>query len=124
MEPLEYKPTEKTPLISFNNYTGNFVISGRSIPEDSVGFYKPLFRWIEEYMKSPNDKTELTVNLEYFNTSSSKCLSDVFRLLEVMHIAGSDVLVKWVYEEDNEDILEIGESYSSSTKVPFKLEQL
>lgn len=121
MQPLTIKGTEKTPAVNFNNATGKLELKGRSIPEDSIDFYKPIINWIKQYMESPQNVTEFTVELEYYNTSSSKCLLDVFKTLEVIHVAGNKVQVNWRYEEDNEDLLEAGEGYSTSVAIPFKL---
>jgi len=61
------------------------------------------------------------VKLEYFNTSSSKCILDVFKKLEMIHKAKNDVEIKWYYEEDDEDMLEAGEDYESIIRVPFEM---
>lgn len=121
MESLLKKKTEKTPFVDFNIQTGKFELSGRSIPEDSIGFYRPLFTWLDEYVKTPHEFTDVKINLEYFNTSSSKCLIDVFRKFETIYKEGHKVQINWFYEIDNEDLLEIGEEYSSSLSVPFRM---
>jgi hypothetical protein len=62
------------------------------------------------------------VQLEYFNTSSSKCILDVFKKLESIHKSGDkEVIINWYYEEDDEDMLEAGEDYESIIRVPFKM---
>ncbi len=63
----------------------------------------------------------MNVQLEYFNTSSSKCILDVFKRLESIVNNGHDVIINWHYEEDDEDMLEAGEDYQSIIKVPFKM---
>ena len=63
----------------------------------------------------------VNIRLEYFNTSSSKCILDVFKKLEVIHKAKNEVEVNWYYEEDDEDMLEAGEDYESIIRVPFKM---
>ena len=68
---LEGSP--KTPTVSFDDNTGLLELKGRSIPENSIEFYKPLIDWIDRYARDPKPKTTLHVQLEYFNTSSSKC---------------------------------------------------
>ena len=72
-------------------------------------------------MQVPLDKTVVNIRLEYFNTSSSKCILDVFKRLESIHRAKHDVEINWFYEEDDEDMLEAGEDYDSIIKVPFKM---
>ena len=106
MEDLKHEGSAKTPVVEFSS-NGELLLKGRSIPENSIEFYKPLIEWLESYSESPNSTTVLSVQLEYFNTSSSKCILDVFKKLEP--ISGSEITVKWHYEEDDEDMLEAGE---------------
>jgi hypothetical protein len=124
MEPIIIDGTPKTPTIKFDSKGGIFEIKGRSIPENSVEFYKPLNEWLDNYMQSPLDKTVVNIRLEYFNTSSSKCILDVFKRLEAIHRSKHDVEINWFYEEDDEDMLEAGEDYDSIIKVPFKMVEI
>jgi len=121
METISIEGTAKTPTVKFDAEGGVFEIKGRSIPENSIEFYKPLVDWLDEYAKSPKPKTQVNVQLEYFNTSSSKCILDVFKKLETIHKGKSEVTVNWYYEEDDEDMLEAGEDYESIIRVPFKM---
>jgi hypothetical protein len=121
MEPIYIEGTPKTPEVKFDPEKGVVEIKGRSIPENSIEFYKPLIDWLEEYAKSPLEKTQVNVHLEYFNTSSSKCILDVFKKLEAIHKNKYDVMIHWYYEEDDEDMLEAGEDYESIIRVPFKM---
>jgi hypothetical protein len=121
MKPIIIEGTTKTPTIKFDADNGVFEIKGRSIPENSVEFYKPLVDWLENYKESPLEKTKVDIRLEYFNTSSSKCILDVFKKLEAIHKSKNDVEVNWYYEEDDEDMLEAGEDYESIIRIPFKM---
>jgi hypothetical protein len=121
MKPIEIEGTSKTPTVSLNPENGLVEIKGRSIPENSVEFYKPLVDWLEDYKKSPASKTTVNIQLEYFNTSSSKCILDVFKKLEDINKGDAEVLINWYYEEDDEDMLEAGEDYESIIRVPFKM---
>jgi len=121
MESLIIDGTTKTPDVNFNAEKGILEVKGRSIPENSIEFYKPLVDWLEEYAQNPLSKTQVNVHLEYFNTSSSKCILDVFKKLETIHKNKYDVQINWYYEEDDEDMLEAGEDYESIIRVPFKM---
>lgn len=124
MELINIEGTPKTPTVIMNPETGVVEIKGRSIPENSIEFYKPIVDWLEEYAKTPLPKTTVNVQLEYFNTSSSKCILDVFKRLEVLKQNQNDIVINWYYEEDDEDMLEAGEDYESIIKVPFKMIQI
>jgi hypothetical protein len=121
MEAITFEGTAKTPTVKFDAGNGIFEIKGRSIPENSIEFYKPLVDWLDEYGKGPRELTQVNVQLEYFNTSSSKCILDVFKKLETIHKGKNEVIINWYYEEDDEDMLEAGEDYESIIRVPFKM---
>lgn len=121
MENFLQTPTAKTPSIRFDKETGMFEISGRSIPENSIDFYKPALDWLDEYLKNPHAETVLDIKLEYFNTSSSKCLVDIFRRFETLHKNGSKARIRWYYEEEDEDMLESAEDFKGIIKIPLEL---
>src|SRR6186997_3114953 len=100
MDELIIEGGTKTPSISLSRSI--IEIKGKSIPENSVEFYQPVLAWLDQFAKQPNGKTQVTVQLEYFNTSSSKCLLDIFRRLEKIHSSGTEVSVSWLFEEDDE----------------------
>jgi hypothetical protein len=124
MEPILFEGTPKTPAVNFNADTGIIELKGRSIPENSIEFYKPLVDWLEEYKENAQPMTKVIIQLEYFNTSSSKCILDVFKKLEAVHKAKNPVEIHWYYEEDDEDMLEAGEDYESIIRVPFKMVEI
>ena len=121
MSSLIIDNTIKTPSVTFG--TGGILeIKGKSIPENSLEFYRPIFEWLDNYSQSPAPETVLKVALEYFNTSSSKCLLDIFRRLETINLSGKSVVkVSWFYDTDDEDMMEAGEDYQALVKIPFEL---
>jgi len=121
MENIVIEGTSKTPQVEFSSENGKLLIKGRSIPENSIEFYKPLIDWIGEYAEKAQDSTVVNIQLEYFNTSSSKCILDVFKRLEQVRNSGKTVAVKWFYEVDDEDMLEAGEDYQAIIDLPFEM---
>jgi hypothetical protein len=127
MEPLYIEPTEFTPKVSFDPESSIFEISGFSRPENVIGFYRPILKWLEEYNEkvlSQNIKFEkslLTINMKmtYFNSASSKFLLDV--LLEFMkfHSKGNKVEINWYYEDGDDEILESGEEIADMLGYTF-----
>ena len=118
MEDIRIQGTPKTPTVNFISSEGLLEIKGRSIPENSIEFYKPLIDWIESYAQQPNDASNVNIQLEYFNTSSSKCILDLFKKLEAIN---KTITINWYYEEDDEDMLEAGEDYEAIINIPFKM---
>lgn len=121
MDAIIIEGTPKTPTVNFDAVNRKVEIKGRSIPENSIEFYKPLVDWLENYGATSPPATEVNIQLEYFNTSSSKCILDIFKKLESIAKSGCEIIINWYYEEDDEDMLEAGEDYQSIIKVPFKM---
>jgi hypothetical protein len=120
METIKIQGTEDTPKVTLDKEKELMEISGRSLPEDVASFYEPILSWLDEYAQSPNKKTVFNFKLVYFNTASSKLLLDILMKLEEIHEAGHDVLIRWHYPEDDEDMEEAGEEYSDIVDVPFE----
>ena len=121
MENINLEGTPKTPSVVFNAEEGKIELKGRSIPENSVEFYNPLNDWIKNYSNNPKEVTIFEVKLEYFNTSSSKCILDLFKILESINGNNTEVKVNWYFEEDDEDMEEAGEDYQAIIQLPFKM---
>ena len=112
--------TAKTPSILLDPKAGTLEIKGRCIPENTIEFFRSLLHAVEEYGKTSPKKFDITLQLEYFNTSSSKCLLDLFKNSEVLMNNGAQVSINWIYDQDDEEWLEVGKDYESMTEVPFK----
>jgi len=121
MENFHIDGSPKTPTINFDGETGVLEFRGRSIPENSVEFYAPINEWLENYKNSPKQSTIVDMRLEYFNTSSSKCILDFFKRLEEMNGKGTNVVVNWYFEREDEDMAEAGEDYEAIVELPFKI---
>ena len=113
MRRLLIAATAKTPQIEWNDEQSTLTLSGRSIPENAVEFYRPVLDWTQS-LEADTPMTVM-VQLEYFNTSSSKCLLDLFKRLET----SSEIQVKWHFDADDEDMLEAGEDYDHIVSLPF-----
>ena len=120
MQAIKIKGSDDTPSVVLDKENANFEISGRSLPEDVAAFYEPILEWLDEYSESPLEKTVFNFKLEYFNTASSKLLLDVLLKLEDMFDDGKEVLVKWHFPDDDEDMEEAGEEYADIVEVPFE----
>lgn len=120
MEVIKIIGTDDTPSVTLDVPNEIFEISGRSLPEDVAAFYEPILDWLDRYAETPNAKTVFNFKLVYFNTASSKLILDILLKLEEMHEDGKEVLIKWHFPEDDEDMEEAGEEYADIVEVPFE----
>ena len=121
MEKFIVEGTPKSPAISFDLSNGVLEMKGRSIPENSVEFYQPLFDALTLYSSKIKPTTTVNMFLPYFSTSSSKCILEIFRRLEIIKDGGNQVIINWMYESDDLDMLEAGEDYQVMINVPFTM---
>ena len=123
MEKVHIEKTPNTPEVLFDHVSGICELSGRSIPEDSLDFYEPLMAWAEAYVLDPKDHTNLSVKLEYFNTSSSKCLLDLLDIFAKIEDTEKQIDINWYYKGYDEDILETGRDFMEVLGVEINLIQ-
>jgi hypothetical protein len=119
MKPLYINETAKTPGINFDPDAGIFSIKGKSIPDNAEDFYSVVLNWFDDYIVRPNAITEISIDLEYFNISSSKRLLFLLYKLNDLNSGKNDARVKWMYNQDDEDMYEVGQDYAFMVKVPF-----
>lgn len=124
MKKIHIHKTNKTPEINFSAAEGKLLIEGRSIPENSIEFYQPLFDWLDEFVEQPTGDLDVDVKLEYFNTSSSKCLVEVFRKLEQIPADKHKIRVNWYFEEDDEDMEDSGRDFKDIISLPIYMHEM
>jgi hypothetical protein len=120
MENLIIASTPKSPEVKFNT-NGDLLIAGKSIPEDSNLYYKPLFSWIEDFKKTSPQVINLTLKLEYMNTSSVRIILKFLQNLVALSKENVKLKIQWVYDFDDDDICEQGEIIQESIKFPIEM---
>lgn len=114
MENLEIVITEGShfkPSVSLSAETGLCEISGESYLEEASLFYKPVSDWLREYVKTGNPIL-FNFKLSYVNTSSSKHILSILRLLKEYKDSGAQVEANWYVELGDTDTEEDIEDYS------------
>ena len=106
MEDLFIKGTASVPMVSFKT-SGEIKLEGRALVEDAFKFFQPLITWAKEFS---GEELNIEINLEYFNTSVSKQLLDLFRIFDG-NPNNRVINVKWRYEEGDDEMQESGEIY-------------
>jgi len=96
---------------------------GRSIPENPEMIFRRLEDWITSYFEK-NNLLNVSIQLEYINSGSSKYLYEILKRLTVYGHSGKTVNIKWLYEEDDEAMLELGEHYRDTAGIPLQLDMI
>ena len=112
MDNIKVKATERTPELDFDFENNLFAIQGESYPEDVSEFYGQVIEQLDEHL-SGLDGAQVRFNFDliYFNSSSAKILMGLFDTLDEVAGEGNKVAINWFYEEDDDNMEELGEEF-------------
>jgi len=99
--------TNKTPQIDLNHFTGELILSGRSIPENAAELYEQILKWVTQYAKDPRHTTNLRLNLEYFNTASSIWLAKIVKVLCSIKEPEATLIIHLYFNIEEFDSMEV-----------------
>lgn len=118
---LQINATETTPEVNFDSRKNNLEITGCSVPENGMHFYSKLSNWIENYLLTNPNHIKVNIRLDYFNTTSSKCILDLLYRLQSYKTDDIELQINWFFQNGDEDLEEAGLNYSEMVKIPFTL---
>jgi hypothetical protein len=119
---LSLQSTSTTPKILLPGDGGDGLIEGNCYPENAFAFFEPILSWLRNFYRDGGKKMKINIKLDYFNTSSSKCLLDLFQILQEANTEGAQFSVCWRYCQDDPDMRENGMEFSSGlSKLPFEI---
>jgi hypothetical protein len=111
--------TPQNPTIHFMK-SGELLFKGVSTLSNARKFYEPCLQWLHSFKEQKPLKVQLTLELYYLNTSSTLVLVDILRVLNSFKLEGTELTIKWCYEEEDEDILSLGEDLAITTSSTFE----
>ena len=120
MDKLQIAATRTSPEILLDHEKGFVSIKGKSLGQDSNVFFEPVFSWVESYFKDPQSRTIVELNLEYFNSTSSKLIVDLLFRMKSWAPENHEISVKWFYEAGDDDLLEQGKIMEGFFGIPFE----
>lgn len=120
LKKLIIEPTVDTPKVVLAEEEPVFLISGRSFPNDPMSFYSPIFSWLIKYAENPKTFTIFEIRLTYYNTSTTKEFVKMLNIIEEI-AKNSAVIIRWYYNLDDEDSLELASQFSRLIHVEFNI---
>jgi hypothetical protein len=112
-----------SPGIIYYRDINKLEITGRSIPENPEIIFNKLDEWITLHFEK-NKALNVSIQLEYINSGSSKYLYEILKRLTGFSRMGNEVTMKWLYEEDDEAMLELGEHYRDMAGIPLDIKMI
>jgi len=111
------------PGIVYYPDSNKLELFGRSIPENPELIFKRLDGWITLHFEK-SSSLAVNIQLEYINSGSSKYLYEILKKLTGYSRNGKDLKIKWLYEEDDEAMLELGEHYRDTAGIPLEIDMI
>ncbi|MBO4771351.1 MAG: SiaC family regulatory phosphoprotein [Bacteroidales bacterium] len=119
MAAFRIKGEDDIPSVTLDRDNNIFEISGRSLPEETMLFYRPILNWLDNYARNPLPRTEFVFDMTYYNTASAKQFLEILLKLEDIYCMGYDVRVTWLYENGDFDMEDAGVEYARIVNVPI-----
>ena len=115
---LDLDATEDLPSVLFDSDKGIFEISKRSLPENAIIFYEPLINYVNEYLNSPKEETNVVFHFDYISTSSTKQVMKMIILFDQL-MKSKKVNLNWNYDKGDVDMLQTGKRLEQLTSMKF-----
>ncbi len=125
MRKLIVNRTSNSPEVHFDPEEKRFEISGESRPPNVPAFYDEIIGWVNDFTKDlsvsgdKKDPVEFNLDFNYFNSSSAKYILDFCKKIATLRANGENAIIKWHYESDDLDMLEVGKEMSRMARIPF-----
>jgi len=130
MKAIKIEKSSRGPEVLFDIDKGYFKMKYDSRPENVRKFYFPILETLNEglqelfdtgkYKSFDDNPFIFSYKLGYFNSSSAKFILDIMNIARNFHEKGLNMLVKWYYQDDDEDMLEAGEDFADFCEMEFE----
>ena len=112
-------PTDKTPDVLLDG-EGTLSIKGRAMALHRTAPSEKLLDCIDRYLENPARTTTVTISLEYLNSFGTQILVAILRKMALVTEQGGQLVVKWYYEDEDDDILERGHHIAETFNIPVE----
>jgi len=113
MNDILLEKSENTPKVIMSQAKGLIEFEGKSYPENTFAFYRPLTEWLKYYCNNCSDKNSVTiVNFKflYFNSATTQIIFEILDIFQDSNL--KNIKIYWFYDKENKNGLEDYEDYS------------
>ena len=119
---IHIPPSKRSPLVVFED--NRLFIIGRSIIEKPSEFFNPIFNWLREYIAQTGEIVSIYFAFEHINTSSIKWIYVIVKEFFEAKELSDKIVIKWFYEEEDDDVEELGHVFSVLLQKEFDIEAI
>jgi hypothetical protein len=119
IEGVHILPTDYSPEVILNP-DGIIKIKGRGMVVNKTSIPEQINDWLDAYLLSPAETTDVIIAFEYLNSFSTTILVSILTKISLVTLYKKKLVIHWYYEEDDDDILERGEHIAESLNIPIE----
>ena len=114
MSNLNISLTKSTPKVDGDFLNGTLTIKGNCFPENSILFFDEILNWMDQL---PNTLLKFNLDCE-LNYIASSSVMHFYKLMQKTEeiFSPEKIEITWRYEEDDEDIQNLGEEFQKLSK--------
>ena len=113
MENILLEERDNSPKVIMDRERGLIEFEGKSYPENTFAFYRPLTEWLKKYFKyyiNPTTTTTVNFKFVYFNSATTQIIFEILDIIE--EAEAKNLKVYWFYDRENKNGFEDYEDYS------------
>ena len=113
MDNIILEESDNSPKVIMDKDRAFIEFEGKSYPENTFAFYRPITEWLKRYFKYYNDENKsITMNfkLTYFNSATTQIIFEILDIIEDAEV--NNIEIYWFYDKENNNAFEDYEDYS------------
>ena len=118
---IDIKAVEDSPRIMLDEDNAIFIIEGASFPEDAFAVYSIVIDWIKNVKSKFVNELQCKFKFKVISSASHKMVYEILIELEKLYKNYAKISIHWYYEKYDEDMLEVGQDFTETIKLPFEL---
>ncbi len=96
-------------------------IDGSSYPEDVIEVYGDFLLDLAHLKVAPSDEFTCDFRFDILSSTSMRILHEIFTLFEDFLEMGKVVTINWYYDPDDEDMRDVGHTFSEILNLKFNI---
>ncbi|CAA6811354.1 MAG: Unknown protein [uncultured Sulfurovum sp.] len=113
MENILLEATDNSPKVIMDKDNGIISFEGKSYPENTFAFYRPITEWLKHYFLAYKDKSHnirIDFKFLYFNSATTQIIFEILDIIDESEI--ENINIYWYYDKESESGFEDFEDYS------------
>ena len=113
MNNISLAQSDNRPKVIMDKDKAFIEFEGKSYPENTFAFYRPLTEWLKHYFKHHNELNKTTLvnfKLTYFNSATTQIIFEILDIIQDSKV--KNIEIYWFYDEENNNTYEDYEDYS------------